>query len=530
MRLVVRPRPNELRYTYRRLLANSGFAQYLAMDRAGNIYYYTNNRINRLDPSGRMTTVAGTGMSGNSPDGTPAAQAALDISFGGLTADPQGNLYFSEGQANRVRTIRNGVLQTVIGPNNTFGGGDFPLRFLGPRGLHFDPLGRLLVTWFWGVLRVLPDGRMEFPWARGPGSPDFKDVATSADGSVLYLLESSGNRVYRYAQGQLQPVAGTGTSGYNGDGLAAVSATLALASGIDVDRAGNLYIADRNNSRVRVVTPEGTIFTIAGNGRTAGANRDGMPATDAVIQPLDVFVDANGDLITCDFSNIIKLERDRTPAPQISAGGLKNLALGADGLAPGTLFSLRGANFASAAAEAATTPWPGELGGAQVLINGRAAPLSAVGPTEIRGQIPWETTVSDAAIAVRTAGGTTPELRVPIVAAAPGILSVTATGDNPAPVGAEISVFFTGQGAVDNVPPSGAAAPDDPLARPLLPVRVTVGDTEVEAVVVLARGMVGIAQAVFLAPDVPPGDYPVVITVGEASSGPATISITAAAP
>src|SRR5512136_658926 len=127
------------------------------------------------------------------------------------------------------------------------------------------------------------------------------DYATSvvADGAGgFYVASRTHNKVYRVtADGTLRLVAGTGMAGYSGDGGSAVSAQLHQPWGVALDAAGNLYIADYHNHRIRRVTPAGVISTVAGTGN-AGHSGDGGPATAAQLSyPRGVAVDGAGNLL-----------------------------------------------------------------------------------------------------------------------------------------------------------------------------------------------------------------------------------------
>ena len=129
-------------------------------------------------------------------------------------------------------------------------------------------------------------------------------IAIDAGGAILVM---HGDQVYRISQGKATLVAGTGTNGFSGDGGSATSATLSLfvfpgmpAQGLAADRDGNTYIADYGNHRIRKVTAEGTITTIAGTGVDGGAG-DELPATDAQLSlPRGLAIDAKGDLYVAD--------------------------------------------------------------------------------------------------------------------------------------------------------------------------------------------------------------------------------------
>ena len=139
-------------------------------------------------------------------------------------------------------------------------------------------------------------------------------VAVDASGN-LYFADCNNNRIRKISSGGIiTTVAGNASQGYNGDNIAATSASLFLPLGVAVDASGNLYIADTDNHRVRKVSTGGIITTVAGNG-TAGYSGDGGPATSAAInRPVAVTVDASGNLYFADCNN----NRIR----KISSGGI----------------------------------------------------------------------------------------------------------------------------------------------------------------------------------------------------------------
>ena len=103
--------------------------------------------------------------------------------------------------------------------------------------------------------------------------------------------------------GIISTVAGNGTAGYSGDGGAATSAEINLTNGLAVDSIGNLYISDTSNNRIRKVTTSGTISTVAGNG-TMGYSGDGGAASSAELNfPTGVVVDSAGNIYLGDYGN-----------------------------------------------------------------------------------------------------------------------------------------------------------------------------------------------------------------------------------
>ncbi|MEW5974450.1 MAG: putative Ig domain-containing protein [Acidobacteriota bacterium] len=237
----------------------------VAWDLAGNIFVsdFEQARILKLAPTGEVTAAAGTGTAGFSGDGGPAAQARVDRPAG-LVFDAAGNLYFADMGNQRVRRV------SVIGTVSTVAG-------TGRQGSRGDG----------GVAAA---AELSNPWG----------LAFDHQGN-LYIADSGNHRVRKVTPaGIISTVAGTGTAGFSGDGGPAVAAQLSGPLGVAADRLGNLYIADSDNHRIRRVSPSGSIVTIAGNGRTEFSG-DGGPATAASLQyPFGVTVDSTGRVFVPD--------------------------------------------------------------------------------------------------------------------------------------------------------------------------------------------------------------------------------------
>jgi sugar lactone lactonase YvrE len=309
------------------------------VDSAGNLFIadYRNHSVRKVSPAGVITTVAGTGVAGFSGDGGPATSAQFHYTYG-VTADSSGNLYVADSDNNRIRRISPaGIVTTVAGagPGGYFGdGGPATSSYLYlPTGVARDAAGNMYIAEMYGrVRKVAPDGVITTVAGTGvAGYSGDGGPATSAqvrdltglclDGSGnLYLADRSDHRIRKVSPaGIITTVAGNGVRGFSGDGGPATAAQLSGPSGVTVDSAGNIYIADAGNSRVRKVSPGGVMSTVAGNGsQTYGG--DGGPATSAQIGvPFGVALSSSGDLYISDYyNNRIRVVRAGGTVPALS--------------------------------------------------------------------------------------------------------------------------------------------------------------------------------------------------------------------
>ncbi|WP_052862870.1 NHL repeat-containing protein [Streptomyces niger] len=289
----------------------------LALDNAGNLYVaeWKGHRVRRITPDGLITTVAGTGERGFAGDGGPAT-AALLAEPGGLAVDSHGAVFVADYWNHRVRRISpDGVITTIAGTGEPGHGGDggpaAAAAFNEPRGLALDHVGNLYVAEWKGhrVRRITPDGLITT--VAGTGEPGFGpdgvpgpdsalrnpiDVATDVNGN-LYIADCWTHRVRRVTPaGLISTVAGTGHPGHDPDGRPAVASRLEQPRGVDLDDAGNVYVADSLNQCVRLITPDGLITTVAGG--VPGHEEEGGPALGADLYlPRALVVGRNGSLI-----------------------------------------------------------------------------------------------------------------------------------------------------------------------------------------------------------------------------------------
>ena len=308
--------------------ANLDFPQGVALDSAGNLYIADtkNHRIRKITAAtGVITTEAGNGRSGFWGDDGVATSADLDHPSG-VALDSAGNLYIADTKNHRIRkiTAATGVITTIAGNGRsgfTGDGGAATSTSLGdPLGVAIDSAGNLYIadTNNHRIRKITVTGQITT--VAGSYSVGFAGdggAATSAamnypsgvtvDGAGnLYVADSGNHRIRKItaATGVITTVAGNGTSSFAGDGLAATSASLNYPRGVTADGAGNLYVADSGNHRIRKITAAtGVISTAAGNGLISFAG-DGLAATSASLYlPNGVAVDSAGNLYAADTAN-----------------------------------------------------------------------------------------------------------------------------------------------------------------------------------------------------------------------------------
>ena len=291
----------------------------LAADLAGNLYIADRNSlVRKVSPDGTIRTVAGGGSALGPQDGVPATAAWL-LHPTAVAVDHAGNLFIAEGWRAEIRKVTSdGIIHTVAG-NGTGGyllgpGRDALSSQLNyPSGIAFDAAGNLYIADFGNsvVRKVDTHGRISLYASPpigdgGPASaaslPYPQTVALDSQGNI-YLNDGSGRIRKIDANGIITTVAGTGEQGYVADGVAATSAPLNLPGQIAIGTAGDLFIADTGNHRIRKVDASGTITTVAGSG-ISGFSGDGGPAVLAQLSsPSAVAVDRAGDLYIADTDN-----------------------------------------------------------------------------------------------------------------------------------------------------------------------------------------------------------------------------------
>ncbi len=355
------------------------------LDAAGNFHIadQQNARIRQVSADGRVSTLAGTGVFGCAADGLAATAANIGF-VGDVLMESTGTMLFSETGCSRIRRITTrGTLLTVAGNPlglGGFGGDGGPATgalLRAPAQMSFDAAGNLYIADQGNgrIRRVTPQGIITT--VAGNGQPSFSGdggpalaAGIGAPSGVTFDLQGNLvitsptiHRVRRVgADGRIQTIAGTGVRGFSGEGGPAINAMLNLPGRVRFDAAGNMFIADIANHRIRVVDPAGVIRTIAGAG-TLGYTGDGGPATGAALNgPTDVAVDAAGNLYIADVQNdAIRVVLSGAPSFQVSPATLSFSASSGGAAAAEQLVSafspVTALPFSVAVATAGGGPW-----------------------------------------------------------------------------------------------------------------------------------------------------------------------------
>ena len=497
----------------------------LAFDGGGNLYIAADGVIFEVTPAGAISTIAGGGaVSATLGDGGPALKATLSQATG-IAVDSGGNVYLADSQNNRIRKIStNGTITTVAGPGSTSGvlgdGGQATSATLNrPGDVAVDSSGNIYVadTNNYRVRKISPDGTINTVAGNGSASAP-PGIGFTGDGGLatnavigepegvavdsagnLYIADRFHSAVRKVSPaGIISTVAGTGAASYSGDGGLGNIATLDLPQKLAVDAAGNLYIADEQNNRIRLVTPDGKIVTIAGSG-TSASSGDGGPATSAGLgRPQGIAVGPGGKIYVSEgalspYSQRVRMLTPNgsqvSPPPSVATSGVVSASAfgGFPQVALGGWIEIYGSYLAADSRGWAGSDFngpnaPTSLDNTSVTIGGQSAFVDYISPGQVNVQVPTNVGTGAQNVVVKTPAGESAPFIVTVNPEEPGLLApasfvikgihyVAATfpdgtfvlpvgaipgvASRPAQAGDTITLYGVGFGAVSSDIPAG---------------------------------------------------------------------------
>jgi len=440
------------------------------VDKAGNIFIGDQNNlvIREVTPDGNIKTIAGNHTAGYTGDGGAATSAELNKPLG-VTLDSGGTVYFSDSGNQVIRKFTvGGNISTVAGSytiasqngNGAVGGwqpdnGVAANAWLNtPFAVAADSSGNVYIADTLNhIIRKVNGTSISTiaGQATQSGSNDTgnalqahlnspRGIALDANGNI-YIADTNNNKVLKLSGGALTTVAGIGGAGaFSGDGGPANLAQLNGPRGVAVDSAGNVYIADYTNQRIRMVSPTGVITTIAGNGKS-GYGGDGGPGTSATLsQPSGLAVDSKFNVYVADTNN--NVIRTLTPAGTGSGGTPPAIrtsqgVIGASGFGgfpsttPSSWIEIYGSNLAPAddsrswnVSDFNGITAPQQLDRTSVTIGSQAAYVAYISPTQVNVQVPSTVGTGPQPVTVSTAAGTSNTFNINVNVLQPALLAL----------------------------------------------------------------------------------------------------------
>jgi uncharacterized protein (TIGR03437 family) len=494
-----------------------------------------NQRVRRVDPDGAITTILGNGTPGFAVEFGAPGSAMLHTPRG-IAVDPGGAVTVADTGNSRVRKFQaGGNIFTYAGNGNASYFGDEGAATRAavnqPEGVAFDAAGNLYIadTFDNAVRKVTPAGTITTvagtgqPGFAGDGGPAIaarlnrpRAVAADAAGNV-YVADTGNQRVRRIdLRGVIATVAGNGSTDFVAGDAAATSTALSDPRGVAVDAAGNVYIADTGHNRVRKVFPSGAITTIAGTGSCCYSGDGGLATAAQLNQPWGLALDAAGNLFVADSGNSA-IRVLRPVSANLSVTAVTNAASNAAApVAPGELVTIYGTGLDTVRA---------------VRFNGLPAPLLYATTSQVGAVAPYGVQGASAQVTVENALGTSPQFTVAVAAVSPGIFTANSSGTGQAAAlnqdgsvngtaraagaGEVITLYATGEGATSPAGVDGRVGAE-PLPKPLAQVAVFIGGAQAE--VQYAGGtpkvIAGVMQINAVVPGRVFGTLPLLVTVG----------------
>ncbi len=363
-------------------MAKLNVNNYTTFDDAGNMYITDayNYRIRQVGTDGIISTYAGTGVSGFTPDGFPATASGVSEPFG-ITTDTHNNIFFADFAQKRIRKIDpSGIMTTVAGTGvggiTGDGGPATDAELFGPGGIAVAPTGEIYISDANSIRKIDASGIITtiagagitygFSGDGGPATAALVEnpaqIAIDGAGNILFA-DVSNCRIRKIdGTGTITTIAGSGAfgvtsglGGFSGDGGPATNALLNMPTGVAVDDAGNIYISDYYNHRIRKVDGTSTITTIAGSGTTGpgggGYSGDSGPATSALLkQPYTISISCAGNVYISDRSNncVRVVSYDQPPVFTLGASQHMTVCKNAAAVSTDTLLAITDADAGQA--------------------------------------------------------------------------------------------------------------------------------------------------------------------------------------
>ena len=380
----------------------------------------------------------------------------------------------------------------------------------------------------------------------GSGTELAFGIAVDASGNV-YVAGVTNSTNFPVTPGSLKTSNASGADGFVAkiDLISGVAASFGVASGNNQSGAASTGLANPIS-----------VFVKDGRGNAASGVTVTFTAANATVNPAIATTDAQGiasTRVTLGSSAgtasvtatipglppVVFMATIQGPAAQIAISGVVNGASFAPNVARNSIVTIFGANMATTTVTASSAPLSVVLGGTSVAVSGKLVPLFYVSPGQINFQLPDDIALGSATLIVTSGGASSAPFAFAVAAAAPGILQfgvnravaqnadfTVNNSDNPAAAGTAITVYFTGQGDVDNPVPAGSATPAEPLARPVFASTAKIGGQDAQILFIgLTPGFIGLAQANIVIPSLASGDYPLVITIGGTASNSAKVTV-----